>query len=99
VGLLDCKCPCHDAQPGIPQHLNAGCPTAETLLGAVKAAHANGLAEGRATTLPLGCSFCGKAKDAVKKLIAGYGEAPRVVYICEACVTLAYTVIVEASKP
>jgi len=41
------------------------------------------------------CSFCGKAQNEVKKLIAGPG-----VYICDSCVTVCKTIIDrEASTP
>jgi hypothetical protein len=46
VSILDCKCKCHKADASLPAHLSAGCPTAEKLLAAVKAAHATGYADG-----------------------------------------------------
>ena len=36
------------------------------------------------------CSFCGKSRDKVKKLVAGPG-----VYICDQCVALCNQVIAE----
>jgi ATP-dependent Clp protease ATP-binding subunit ClpX len=36
------------------------------------------------------CSFCGKPKSQVKKLIAGPG-----VYICDECVTLCSEIVAE----
>lgn len=39
---------------------------------------------------PLACSFCGKDKDAVEKLIAGPG-----VYICNQCIDLCNEIILE----
>ena len=36
------------------------------------------------------CSFCGKAQDQVKKLIAGPG-----VYICDECIELCNEIIEE----
>lgn len=36
----------------------------------------------------LNCSFCGKARDTVEKLIAGPG-----VYICNECITLSYNIL------
>lgn len=39
---------------------------------------------------PLRCSFCGKDKDQVRKLIAGPG-----VFICDECVELCYEIINE----
>jgi ATP-dependent Clp protease ATP-binding subunit ClpX len=38
----------------------------------------------------LSCSFCGKSKDAVAKLIAGPG-----VYICDECVALCDVILAE----
>ena len=38
----------------------------------------------------LGCSFCGKSQDQVRKLIAG----PR-VYICDECIELCNEIIAE----
>ncbi len=37
------------------------------------------------------CSFCGKAREEVKRLIAG----PNMVYICNECVTLCNTLLTE----
>lgn len=37
------------------------------------------------------CSFCGKPKDAVRRLIAG----PQGVYICSECITLCNEIIAE----
>ena len=37
------------------------------------------------------CSFCGKNRDQVERLIAG----PRGVYICNECVTLCWEIINE----
>ena len=43
----------------------------------------------------LSCNFCGKPRNAVKKLIAGPS-----VYICDECVTVSYNIIAtEADKP
>ena len=39
------------------------------------------------------CSFCGKNRDAVDKLIAGPN-----VYICNECIELSYNIIVEGKK-
>ncbi len=39
------------------------------------------------------CSFCGKAQDEVKKLIAGPA-----VYICDECIELCKDIIVEEAK-
>jgi hypothetical protein len=39
---------------------------------------------------PIACSFCGKNKDLVKKVIAGPG-----VYICDECIDLCNQIIVE----
>jgi ATP-dependent Clp protease ATP-binding subunit ClpX len=41
----------------------------------------------------LSCSFCGKAQDEVKKLIAGPA-----VYICDECIELCKDIIVEEAK-
>jgi len=41
----------------------------------------------------LSCSFCGKNREAVDKLIAGPS-----VYICNECITLSYNIIVN-EKP
>lgn len=44
---------------------------------------------------PLKCSFCGKGKNQVVKLIAGPG-----VYICDQCIDLCNQIIVEeVGKP
>ena len=40
------------------------------------------------------CSFCGKAQDQVKRLIAGPGR----VFICDECVTLCQQIIAEESE-
>lgn len=40
----------------------------------------------------LNCSFCGKNRDDVDKLIAGPG-----VYICNECITLSYKIVAEES--
>jgi ClpX C4-type zinc finger len=40
------------------------------------------------------CSFCGKRRDQVKKLVAGPG-----VYICDQCIALCNEVIAEDSRP
>jgi len=42
----------------------------------------------------LGCSFCGKPRSELKKLIAGPS-----VYICDECITISYNIIVEQAKP
>ena len=47
--------------------------------------------EGR--TGQLTCSFCGKAQDEVKKLIAGPA-----VYICDECIELCKDIIAEEAK-
>jgi ATP-dependent Clp protease ATP-binding subunit ClpX len=39
------------------------------------------------------CSFCGKSKDAVEKLIAGPG-----VYICNECVDLCQSIVAEEAQ-
>ena len=39
----------------------------------------------------LSCSFCGKSRDQVDKLIAGPG-----VYICNECVTLSYKIVSDS---
>ena len=41
---------------------------------------------------PMACSFCGKGKDDVKKLVAGPG-----VYICDECIDLCVEIIDEES--
>jgi ATP-dependent Clp protease ATP-binding subunit ClpX len=41
-------------------------------------------------SIELLCSFCGKSKDAVRKLIAGPG-----VYICDDCVALCDEILAE----
>jgi ribosomal protein L37AE/L43A len=40
------------------------------------------------------CSFCGKRRDQVRRLIAGPS-----VYICDACVTLCNQIIADADHP
>jgi ATP-dependent protease Clp ATPase subunit len=42
----------------------------------------------------LRCSFCGKPKDKVRKLIAGPG-----VYICDQCVELCTEILNETTPP
>ncbi len=44
--------------------------------------------------LELRCSFCGKSRDKVKKLVAGPG-----VYICDQCIALCNQVIAEEPPP
>ena len=39
----------------------------------------------------LRCSFCGKSRDNVEKLIAGPN-----VYICNECITLSYDIVKKA---
>ena len=46
--------------------------------------------EGRKSSTPLSCSFCGKTQDEVKKLVAGPG-----VYICDECVDLCNDILTE----
>ena len=41
------------------------------------------------------CSFCGKAQNGVKRLIAGPGR----VFICDECVRLCQQIITEESTP
>ena len=40
------------------------------------------------------CSFCGKAKDQVRKLVAGPG-----VYICDSCIELCNEVLAAEDRP
>jgi len=40
------------------------------------------------------CSFCGKPKDQVRRLVAGPG-----VYICDQCVALCNEVLTESAPP
>jgi ribosomal protein L37AE/L43A len=40
------------------------------------------------------CSFCGKSRDSVRRLIAGPG-----VYICDECVTLCNQIIAAEGHP
>ena len=40
----------------------------------------------------LKCSFCGKERSQVRRLIAGPG-----VYICDECITLGYEIIQEST--
>ena len=42
----------------------------------------------------LNCSFCGKSRDSVEKLIAGPN-----VYICNECVVLSYNIVQKIDKP
>lgn len=42
------------------------------------------------TTFRMGCSFCGKSQDEVKKLVAGPG-----VYACDACIALCARIVAE----
>ena len=42
----------------------------------------------------LTCSFCGKAQEEVKKLIAGPA-----VYICDECIELCKDIIAEEAQP
>ena len=42
----------------------------------------------------LNCSFCGKSRDSVEKLIAGPS-----VYICNECITLSYNIVQKVIKP
>lgn len=46
----------------------------------------------RATTR-LGCSFCGKPREKVRKIVAGPG-----VYICDECVALCVKIIEEEER-
>jgi len=41
-----------------------------------------------------GCSFCGKGKDQVRKLVAGPG-----VYICDGCIQLCNEVLAKDDEP
>jgi ATP-dependent Clp protease ATP-binding subunit ClpX len=43
----------------------------------------------------LRCSFCGKPKSAVRKLISGPGFGPRRALICDECVDLCVEIIAE----
>jgi ATP-dependent Clp protease ATP-binding subunit ClpX len=45
-------------------------------------------------TKMLNCSFCGKSRDSVEKLIAGPN-----VYICNECVVLSYNIVQKIDKP
>ncbi|HVH64699.1 MAG TPA: ClpX C4-type zinc finger protein [Candidatus Acidoferrum sp.] len=47
-----------------------------------------------ARLVKLRCSFCGKSKDEVNRLIAGPG-----VFICDACVALCNQIIGEEPPP
>jgi hypothetical protein len=40
------------------------------------------------------CSFCGKSKDEVKKMVAGLG-----VYICNECVSLSVGIMLDQANP
>lgn len=42
----------------------------------------------------LNCSFCGKSRDSVEKLIAGPN-----VYICNECIVLSYDIVQKVTKP
>ena len=42
----------------------------------------------------LSCSFCGKSRDSVEKLIAGPS-----VYICNECISLSYDIVQKVTKP
>ncbi len=42
----------------------------------------------------LNCSFCGKSRDSVEKIIAGPN-----VYICNECVVLSYNIVQKIDKP
>jgi ATP-dependent Clp protease ATP-binding subunit ClpX len=42
----------------------------------------------------LNCSFCGKSRDSVEKLIAGPN-----VYICNECIVLSYNIVQKIDKP
>ena len=39
----------------------------------------------------MACSFCGKSKDEVRKLITG----PKAVYICDECIELCHEMVLE----
>ena len=45
------------------------------------------------------CSFCGKRRDQVKKLVAGQRIANQTLFICNECVTLAAAQPVEYVSP
>ena len=45
-------------------------------------------------TKMLNCSFCGKSRDSVEKLIAGPN-----VYICNECIVLSYNIVQKIDKP
>ena len=45
-------------------------------------------------THSLTCTFCRKSEHEVRKLVAGPG-----VYICDACVELAYKIVSGAGRP
>jgi ATP-dependent Clp protease ATP-binding subunit ClpX len=45
-------------------------------------------------TKMLNCSFCGKSRDSVEKIIAGPN-----VYICNECVVLSYNIVQKIDKP
>lgn len=49
--------------------------------------------QARETTNPR-CSFCGKPRDQVKKLVAGPG-----VYICNECISLCNEILEEDARP
>ena len=44
---------------------------------------------------PNACSFCGKARDSVQRLIAGPGG----IFICDECVRLCKEIIAEGPHP
>jgi len=46
------------------------------------------------TNKMLNCSFCGKSRDSVEKLIAGPN-----VYICNECIVLSYNIVQKIDKP
>jgi ATP-dependent Clp protease ATP-binding subunit ClpX len=46
------------------------------------------------TDKSLNCSFCGKSRDSVEKLIAGPG-----VYICNECITISYDILDTSNAP
>ena len=41
----------------------------------------------------LNCSFCGKSRDSVEKLIAGPN-----VYICNECITISYEILTDDTE-
>ena len=45
-------------------------------------------------TKMLNCSFCGKSRDSVERLIAGPN-----VYICNECIVLSYNIVQEGNNP